>query len=71
MALTRQQTIEELLDAEEYLREAWDDVTTAVVRQLEGWDDDPRRVSNARDKLRLATGVANAALDQALMKAGE
>lgn len=71
MALTRLQAIDELRDAEDWLVSAWDNLTTAVSRDLEGWDDPPSRVTEALARLRLATGVANAALDQALAKAGE
>jgi hypothetical protein len=67
MALTRLQAIEELHDAKEGLVAAWDDVTTDVARQLEGWDDPASRVDEARRRVRLATGAANAALDQALV----
>jgi hypothetical protein len=70
MALTRLQAIDELLGAEQALGDAWDALTTAVVRQLEGWDDPESRVTDARQRVRLATGAANAMLDQALAKAG-
>lgn len=63
-------TIDELLDAEQDLRCAWDDLTTAVVRQLEGWDDPETRLTDAHQRMRLATGTANAALEQARAKAG-
>jgi hypothetical protein len=69
MAFTRQQTIAALLDAEDDLGDAWADLTTAVVRNLEGWDDPQSRVTDARWRLRLATGTANAALEQALSEA--
>jgi hypothetical protein len=68
MALTRLRAIDELLDSEQELRAAWDDLTTAVVRQIEGWDDPSSRLTDARQRTRLATGAANAALDQALSK---
>jgi hypothetical protein len=71
MALTRLQTIDELLDAEQGLRRAWDVVTTAAVRRLEGWDDPESRLSEAFQQLRMATGAANAALDHAVAKGGE
>jgi hypothetical protein len=54
MAMTRLQTIEELLDAEDELRAAWDELTTWVSRRLEGWDDPPSRVDEARLRVRLA-----------------
>jgi hypothetical protein len=69
MAFTRLQAIDELLDAEQELGDAWDALTTAVVRQLEGWDPESR-VTDARQRVRLATGAANAALDQAVARAG-
>lgn len=68
--LTRQAAIDALLDAEERLAAARDELTTAVVRSLEGWDDPPSRVQEARLRARLASGAAAAALDQALAKAG-
>jgi hypothetical protein len=40
------------------------------VQYLEGWDDPKSRVIGARERMRLATGAANAALEQALAKAG-
>lgn len=70
MALTRLQAITEMCDAEDQMAMAWCDVTTAVARQLEGWDDPESRVTDALARMRLATGAANAALDQALTKAG-
>lgn len=45
-------------------------MTTAVARRLEGWDDLEARVAGAVDRMRLATGAANAALDQALAFVG-
>jgi len=70
MAPARPQVIGALLDAEEMLSRARDEFTTAVVRQLQGCDDPAERVEEARLRVRLATGAANAALDQALAKGG-
>jgi hypothetical protein len=70
MTLTRLQAIDELLDAERKFRDAWNDLITAVVRQLEGWDDPWSRVTDAQQGMRLTTGAVNAALEQAVAKAG-
>ena len=69
MALTRLQVIDVLLGAEDDLARAREELTTAVVRRLEGWEDPEARVTEARQRVRLATGAVNAALDQALAKA--
>ncbi len=70
MTKTRLQAIGELHEAAGELADAWDALVIGVSRNLEGWDDPERRVADARRRVRLATGVANAALDQALAKAG-
>ena len=69
MAVAAQQ-INELHDATDELVAAWHGVTVAVARRLEGWDDEPGRMTDARWRLRLATGAANAALDRALAEGG-
>jgi hypothetical protein len=71
MAALRQQ-IGELHDATDELTAAWDGLTVAVARRLEGiWDDAPSRVADARRRVELATGAANAALSRALAEGGE
>jgi hypothetical protein len=62
-----QQQIGELHDATDELTAAWDGLTVAVARRLEGcWNDNPARVEDARERVRDANARANAALDRAL-----
>jgi hypothetical protein len=70
MATLRWHAIDELHDAADQLDEAWHSLAVAVGRDLEGWDDPASRVTDARQRVRLVTGAANAALDRALAKAG-
>jgi hypothetical protein len=70
MACLRWQAIDELHDAVDQLDDAWNALAIAVGRELEGHEDPASRVGDARRRVRLASGVANAALDQALAKAG-
>jgi len=70
MTKTRLQVIDDLLDAEQELRKAWDQATTWVCRRLEGWDDPESMSVEAVERMRDATGAANAALEQARAKAG-
>lgn len=69
-AITRMQAIDELLDAEQELREAWDEATTWVCRHLEGWDDPESKSIDAVKRLHDATRSANTALKEALSRAG-
>jgi hypothetical protein len=70
MSALRWQAIDELHDAVDQLDEAWHALAVAVGRDLEGHDDPASRITDARRRVRLVTGAANAALDRALAKAG-
>jgi len=61
--------VDELYDAADELAHAWDELTQAVIRRLEGWEDPQRRVTDAHRRVRVVTGAANAALEQALREA--
>ena len=63
------QYVDELYDAADELAHAWDELTQAVIRRLEGWEDPQRRVTDAHRRVRVVTGAANAALEQALREA--
>ena len=70
MAVLRRRAIDELHAAVDELCCAWDALAINVGRQLEGWDDPASNVTDAQQRVRLATGGVNAALEQGLMKAG-
>lgn len=63
---TRNEAIEAMASAKETLFDAWDELETAVARQLEGWDDAEDRISAARLEVRTATAAAARQMDRAL-----